>query len=114
VGHGSVVTIHGSSFLRFARSYGWLASAVLRRAVVITCLDREVLRLVREIAPQARSELMPNPVQMDSDSGGADETDEIVLFAGEISLRKGADVLVRAWRLVADARPRARCMMVGP
>jgi glycosyltransferase involved in cell wall biosynthesis len=110
----TVVTIHGSIFLPFARRYTWLVSSVLRHATLITCLDREVLRRLEEIVPQVRSVLLPNPVRMDSRSGGADETDEIVLFAGEIGLRKGADVLCRAWRLVADSRPRARCIMVGP
>jgi glycosyltransferase involved in cell wall biosynthesis len=114
LGKLTVVTIHGSEFLPFARRYPWLARSVLRRAQLITCLDRDVLELVRRIAPQAVTELVPNPVQMDSRSGGADETDEIVLFAGEIGLRKGADVLCRAWQLVADSRPQARCIMVGP
>ena len=40
--------------------------------------------------------------------------DELVVFAGEIGMRKGADVLHRAWRLVAQRRPHARCLMVGP
>jgi len=114
LGKVTVVTIHASDFLPFAQRYPWLARCVLRRAHVITCLDQDVLGLVRRIAPQAVTELVPNPVQMDSGSGGADETEEIVLFAGEIGLRKGADVLCRAWRLVADSRPQARCIMVGP
>jgi hypothetical protein len=38
LGKVTVVTIHGSSFLPFARKYGWLASGVLRRANLITCL----------------------------------------------------------------------------
>ncbi len=114
LGKVTVVTIHGCGFLPFARRHPALARSVLRRAQLITCLDQDVLELVRRIAPQAVTELMPNPVEMDSGSGRADETDEIVLFAGEIGLRKGADVLCRAWQLVADARPHARCIMVGP
>ncbi len=114
LGKVTVVTIHGCDFLPFARRHPWLARSVLRPAQLITCLDHDVLELVRRIAPQAVTELMPNPVEMDSHSGGADETDEIVLFVGEIGLRKGADVLCRAWQLVADARPQARCIMVGP
>ena len=39
---------------------------------------------------------------------------ERVLFAGEIGLRKGADVLLEAWRLVLERRPNAECIMVGP
>ena len=44
----------------------------------------------------------------------ASATAELVLFAGEVGLRKGADVLSRAWPAVAHARPTARCVMVGP
>ena len=114
LGRTTVVTIHGADFLPFARRHSRLASGVLRRAHLVTCLDRDVVDRVRELAPGAAVELLPNPVAMDDASPPADETEEVVLFAGEIGTRKGADVLVRAWRLVADARPDARCIMVGP
>jgi glycosyltransferase involved in cell wall biosynthesis len=110
----TVATIHGASFLPFAHRYPWLVSAVLRRAVLVTCLDRATLDCVRLRAPKVRSELLPNPVIVDGDFTPADETEELVVFAGEIGLRKGADVLQRAWRLVTERRPRARCLMVGP
>jgi glycosyltransferase involved in cell wall biosynthesis len=108
------VTIHGASFTPFAHSHPRLVAAVLRRARLVTCLDRDVLDVVRRLAPRVRSEMVPNPVFVDSDSSGADETDELVVFAGEIGLRKGADVLHRAWKLVADSRPAARCLLIGP
>jgi glycosyltransferase involved in cell wall biosynthesis len=38
----------------------------------------------------------------------------VVLFAGEVGLRKGTDVLYRAWQLIAQQRPSARCLIVGP
>jgi glycosyltransferase involved in cell wall biosynthesis len=110
----TVVTIHGANFLPFADRRPWLAAGVLKRAHVITCLDRDVLRRVQQLAPRAHVELVPNPVAIDDDAPGADQTEEIVLFAGEIGLRKGADVLWRAWRIVKASRPRARCFMVGP
>jgi glycosyltransferase involved in cell wall biosynthesis len=108
------VTIHGASFLPFARRYPRLASSVLKRAHLITCLDRETLCFVLRNAPAAISELVPNPVSVADDGVPADETDETVVFAGEIGLRKGADVMHRAWQLVAQRRPAARCVMVGP
>jgi glycosyltransferase involved in cell wall biosynthesis len=114
LGRATVVTIHGANFIPFAQKHGRLASLVLRRADVITCLDRDVCTLVRQLAPRAKVEVLPNPVKMDEDSRGAEETVEIVLFAGEIGLRKGVDVLCRAWELVTDARPDARLIMVGP
>ncbi len=57
----TVATIHGASFMPFARSYPWLVSAVLRRADLVTCLDRKTLDCVRLSAPEVRSELCPIP-----------------------------------------------------
>jgi glycosyltransferase involved in cell wall biosynthesis len=110
----TVVTIHGASFLPFARRYPWLVSSVLKRADLVTCLDRDTLDFARLNARGIRSEILPNPVVVDDSFLPANETDELVVFAGEIGLRKGADVLHRAWQLVAQQRPRARCLMVGP
>lgn len=110
----TVATIHGAVFISFAGRYPWLVSTVLRRAHLITCLDQGALNVVRRSAPLVHSEIMPNPVVVDEISFPADETDELVVFAGEISLRKGANVLHRAWQLVAQRRPEARCLMLGP
>ncbi len=110
----TVATIHGASFIPFAGRYPWLVSTVLRRAHAVTCLEQGTLDVVRRSAPRVHSEIMPNPVLVDDSFSPADRTDELVVFAGEISLRKGADVLHRTWRLVAQRRPAARCLMVGP
>ena len=110
----TVATIHGASFLPFAKRYPWLVSVVLRRANLVTCLEQEALEVVRRRAPTVRSEIVPNPVSVDDDFLPADETEELVVFAGEIGLRKGSDVLYRAWKIVAKRRSDARCLMVGP
>jgi glycosyltransferase involved in cell wall biosynthesis len=110
----TVVTIHGAKFGRFARSRPRLVSMVLGHAHLVTCLDREAVAIVEELAPGVPVELVPNPVQIDQAPLAADSTGEVVLFAGEIGYRKGADVLVRAWPSVAERRPGARCIMVGP
>jgi glycosyltransferase involved in cell wall biosynthesis len=110
----TVATIHGADFVPFARSHPRLVAAVLRRADLITCLDRPTLELVRHHAPAVRSELLPNPALIDDDVPPLDLTAELVVFAGEIGVRKGADVLARAWPSVARRRPDAHCLMVGP
>jgi len=110
----TVATIHGASFVPFASKHPRLVSAVLRRADLVTCLDQEVLDVVRRRAPDVHSEIVPNPVFVDDSFLPADQTDELVVFAGEIGLRKGADVLLRAWQLVAQRRPEASCLMAGP
>lgn len=110
----TVATLHGADFLGFASRHARLTATVLKQADVITCLDREVLARVRSMAPRVKVEILPNPVQIDDDAVCADQTSERVLFAGEIGLRKGADVLLEAWRLVLKRRPHAECIMVGP
>lgn len=110
----TVVTIHGASFLPFARSRPRLAAGVLRHADLVTCLDPEVGDLVRTMAPGARVEIVPNPVPLYSSIPPADQTAEVVFFAGEIGLRKGADVLCRAWETVVRERAEARCTLAGP
>jgi glycosyltransferase involved in cell wall biosynthesis len=110
----TVATIHGASFIPFARRHPRLVSLVLRHAELITCLEADTLDLVMSSAPEARSELVPNPALVEDGFLPADATDELVVFAGEIGLRKGADIMYRAWRIVAQRRPEARCLMVGP
>jgi glycosyltransferase involved in cell wall biosynthesis len=110
----TVATIHGASFIPFASTYPWLVSAVLQRAHAVTCLDEKSLHVVQLRAPKVRAELVPNPGFVDDRPSPADGTEALVVFAGEISLRKGADILHSAWRLVAQRLPDARCLMIGP
>jgi glycosyltransferase involved in cell wall biosynthesis len=114
--HGSptVVTIHGASFVPFAQRHPLLVGRVLDRADIVTCLEPTALEIARRSAPRAVCELVPNPVEVDEHSVPADTTSELVVFAGEIGLRKGADIFQRAWGLVAQRRPNARCLLVGP
>jgi glycosyltransferase involved in cell wall biosynthesis len=114
LGLASVITIHGANFLQFAKEHSWLACSVLERAGLITCMDEEVLAATRSLAPRVRSEFLANPVVMDRYSPRASGTEQMVLFAGEIGHRKGADVLLGAWGQIARAHPKARLVMVGP
>ncbi len=109
-----VITIHGPSFADFGDRRPRWVGAVLRMASAITVLSEIDLAVVRRLAPRVHAELLPNPMPLDSISGSVAETSEVVLFAGEVGLRKGADVLQRAWEAVASRRPFARCLIVGP
>lgn len=110
----TVVTLHGASFIPFECAHPHLVAWVLRRAQLVTCLDHATRDVTRHSAPRVPCEIVPNPAFIDISSLPADRTDELVVFAGEISIRKGADVLYRGWQLVAQRRPQARCLMVGP
>ncbi len=109
-----VITIHGADFVGFSDRRPRLVRSVLRKASAVTVLSEADLTVVRRLAPRVHAELLPNPVPLDSASGPVAETSEVVLFAGEVGFRKGADVLQRAWESVASNRPLARCVIVGP
>jgi glycosyltransferase involved in cell wall biosynthesis len=110
----TAATIHGAAFLPFARRRPRLAATVLRHADLVTCLDRQVLEIVRTMAPATQVELVANPVPLYSGIPPADQTAETVLFAGEIGIRKGADVMFGAWEIVSRERTGARCILAGP
>jgi len=45
---------------------------------------------------------------------GFDPDDEIIIYVGSITPRKGVDTLVTAWQEIIKQRPRARLLLVGP
>jgi glycosyltransferase involved in cell wall biosynthesis len=109
-----VITIHGPGFSQFSVRRQRLVGSVLRMATAITVLSDVDFAAVRHLAPDVRTELIPNPVPIDAIARPVTETSEIVLFAGEVGIRKGADILQQAWRTVASERPLAKCIVVGP
>ena len=113
-GNPTVASIHGAEFLRFREEHPRLVRAVLMRAAAITCLSEDVAEAVRQTAPGRLVELVANPVAEISTALGPVDAPPMVLFAGELGTRKGADILAEAWPLVRREIEDARCVMVGP
>ncbi len=118
-GLATVAHVHGSSFAAFAaarpRLVRWVLSAA-DRVIVLSEESREVA--LRALGGQgaddawgARVVLVPNAI-----AGGADvplaDKDDLVVFGGSVSHRKGIDVLQRAWEAV-DA-PGWELVVAGP
>jgi glycosyltransferase involved in cell wall biosynthesis len=110
----TVATIHGADFLTFSGEHRTITGRVLKHAETVLCLSEATCERVRALAPSAKVAQIPNPVVIDDQSPPADLTTELVVFAGEIGLRKGADVLAEAWPVIAKLRPEASCVFVGP
>jgi glycosyltransferase involved in cell wall biosynthesis len=107
-----VLSIHGSRFVAFADSQRMLVRSVLRRGDVIICLSPEAEQRVRDLDETAEVRLIANPVL-----GPADQTEPVaplVLFAGELSFRKGVDVLLAAWESVHRQWPDWNLLLAGP
>ena len=92
-----IITIHGPGFADFSARRPRLVGAVLRMASAVTVLSDTDLAAVRRLAPGVHAEILPNPMPLDLAADPVANTSEVVLFAGEVGLRKGADVLSRAW-----------------
>jgi exopolysaccharide biosynthesis WecB/TagA/CpsF family protein len=110
----TVVTLHGADFDTSASKHPRLVRRVLRASGAITCLDRRQVPRIEDLAPKHRVSHVPNPVAIRNDVPDASTTEPLVLFAGEIGTRKGADVLSEAWRTVKSALPDATCILIGP
>ncbi len=109
-----VITIHSTGFAHFSVRRRRLVGTVLRMASAITVLSDVDLAAVQRLAPGVHTELVPNPMPLDASAGSVAETSEVVLFAGEVGLHKGVDILQQAWETVASQRPYATCIVVGP
>jgi glycosyltransferase involved in cell wall biosynthesis len=119
LGHPVFVTVHGSQFVATSEQPSWrpLYRWVLRRANAVAVLDAAALAAVRGLAPRTPTTLLPNPgpvLPQWTPASGAVDAGPVVLFAGEVSCRKGVDVLLHAWPAVTAAVPSARLLLAGP
>lgn len=90
-----VVTLHGSSLGNAGRARARLVRLALRPARVVHVLSAahaSVLEVGR------RGRVIPNDVRIPSDVKPMSVREPLIVFAGELSRRKGVDVLIEAWR----------------
>lgn len=98
-----VVTLHGYDFPEFAAKHPRPIRAVLRRADHVICLSTEARDVLTGLIGLPRVSIVDNPVTLDDASPTADHTPPVALFAGTIGIRKGVDVLAKAWeQLIAE------------
>lgn len=113
-GHHTVVTVHGSRFEASSARRPRLTAAALGQAEMALVLSPQMQRIVGELAPQLPVELFANPVEVDAAPSAPSGRAPLVVFAGEVGERKGADVLAAAWPLVRASVPDARLCIAGP
>lgn len=109
-----VFTLHGFEFPRFAEEHPGFVGTVVRHAHHIIALSDEGRQAVHTLAPRVPVDVCPNPVELDPLSGPADQTQPLALFAGEVSRRKGVDVLVKAWQALTRDGVEGECRIIGP
>lgn len=99
LGYPTVAHLHGSSFVDFARQHPASVAKVLSAADVIVALSEATADEVALLLPRSRVELVPNAVP----EGRPTPKEEIVVFGGGVTRRKGVDVLVEAWKQAAPS-----------
>ena len=97
LGYPTVAHLHGSSFVDFARDQPASVAKVLSKADVIVALSEATADEVALLLPESRVELLPNAVP----EGRPMPKEDIVVFGGGVTRRKGVDVLVEAWKQIA-------------
>lgn len=97
-GVATVAHLHGSSFVQYAKSNPGRVTKVLSHADAIVVLSDATLAAVRSLLPTAQAQIVPNAVL----PGHPTPKTRTVVFGGSVGRRKGVDVLVEAWRDIAD------------
>ena len=98
---------------------------MLERAAALHLTSEEEARLVADVAPAVRRVVVPNGItwawyQTLPDPGAFrrgylnGHDGPLVLNLGRVSHKKGLDILIRAFALVAREEPEARLAIVGP
>lgn len=85
----------------------------LRHAAQVIALTPAWVEPLRQLCPQARVSVLPNPVAVPATPKALREPARVVLFLGRLREAKGAMDLLRAWPAVARACPAARLVMAG-
>jgi UDP-N-acetylglucosamine--N-acetylmuramyl-(pentapeptide) pyrophosphoryl-undecaprenol N-acetylglucosamine transferase len=102
LGLPAVAHLHGSDFEAFAAKSKKLVSFVLRKASKVLVLTSASARVV-----ERRLGSSPVPVSIVSNavrlSDTHQEKNNLVIFAGEVGQRKGADVLIEAWTKIDES-----------
>ncbi|MHA3702246.1 glycosyltransferase family 4 protein [Jatrophihabitans sp. YIM 134969] len=112
LGYRVVVTLHGSGSREFLQAHPRLTRAVLRRADRVYCLGPARAADVRAITG-VPADVLSNYVPVPTPAEETARSPRQVVFVGEVSERKGIDVLSRAWDDIRRRVPEASLVVVG-
>ncbi|HEY0813609.1 MAG TPA: glycosyltransferase family 4 protein [Pseudonocardia sp.] len=108
------VHLHGSDFPIFAARWPKLVGAVLRLAAKVYVLTGETEDVVRATLPASAGDRVVKVVNGVATPDRMTAKERLVVFAGEVGTRKGADILLSAWLLVHQENPAWNLIVAGP
>ena len=90
-----------------------LYSCALRNADSVIAIDNTTYNALKESLPDAKAELMPNPINTKKLPKLEDEPKKQVVFLGWVVPTKGVSELVEAWNTVGDEYPDYKLLIIG-
>jgi len=109
-GFATVAHLHGSSFIDFARKHARLVKGVLDSADLILALSDETIEACAELTTTPVV-YMPNAVE----PGDERAKENLIVFGGAVSRRKGVDTLIEAWSSLSEETKEGWTLkIVGP
>lgn len=112
IGIPTIAHLHGAIFETFAASRPALVAAVLRRADSVAVLTTGSADTVRRLlGADAPVSIVPNAVTVPA---LVPDKQDLVVFGGEVGLRKGVDVLLEAWQEVGPELTGWTLVLAGP
>lgn len=109
----TVVTMHGSGAVKFIERRPRLVRLVLSRADVVSVLYQDMVEVLSRANVRAKVYVVPNAMRAPDSATALPSRSQLVVFAGEVSERKGADTLLRAWGQVVQRFPSAELHFYG-
>jgi len=117
-GAPTIFHLHGGGFRRYAQLDAgpllrrWIRHTLEASSRVIA-LSPGWAAVVRECAPRARVEVLPNPVRLAPPAPAGQAEAGRILFLGRIAPAKGVDELLQACARLAGERPALRLVLGG-
>jgi glycosyltransferase involved in cell wall biosynthesis len=113
-----VLHMHGGEFHEYFANAGsplqWLIRVTLERADVVIALGNAWAKRLKEAAPNAHIEVVPNAIRPNVPVDQTNASEVQVVFLGELCQRKGTSVLLDAWaEMVAHANVAPAKLTIG-
>jgi glycosyltransferase involved in cell wall biosynthesis len=114
LGLPTVATMHASQLEHEVREAPRRLRYVLASAHIVHALGPASAGLIKNVlGDRTKVVVLPNCVTVPATASAAGDRMPHVLFAGEVSARKGADVLLEAWPRIRAAVPEATLLILG-
>jgi glycosyltransferase involved in cell wall biosynthesis len=100
---------------RWKKRLAWpLQRQLLRRSDLFHATCDDEYQEIRRLGLRSPVAIVPNGIDIPAASARGSQREEVILFLSRIHPKKGIEILLDAWGLVADQQPEWRLQITGP